>query len=1342
MNWMWKKRNVLRRGTAAALAAVILLPASMPAMAVDEEIPQEQQPIQVEEIQVYPDVVDGPITLDKMPVQMYATVLPENADNVEVVWSAAPVDEESTANVSIDESGLLTVDSTGDYLVTATAVDGSSVTGEYLLTVEEAVQTLAAESDDSAQAAEWDQGKEYMLLTVLKDAGIEVYGGSTSAGTTVDLWWNYAGDALYWRLIPDELGEYYRIQPKNATSTVLMPTDSSVAVGTALTLGEINEEDASQWWKIVPAGTEGQYQLLNKASETEGSTKAYIALEGDAVSDGTLVVLSDGTTVSSYWNLKEVEVAPPEPVDPVVNVFADQTMLEVGESTKIRVTALDEYEQTMAVTEVRSSNPEVATVEVSGGEYIVTAKANGVTSIVASAKLADQTVVEGYIPIIVGTEPVEGSIYELSAPDTAVSALLAYDASYGTVSYAALNDGAVVVSASPTGIVTNKGDFRSGLTFITTETTSGVEDYDLFGAKVKHVTAPYNEMTLQLEKDGVSYAVILRVLNDGVAFRYSIDGEADTALSISSEHTGLRLPDGAHTWAMNYSQSNEDVEYEYDSIQQLGGRYSMPLLYETDEGTFALVNEADLNGTYCGAQITGDGTGMLHIVFTPEQTTDVETVMPFQSPWRYVVIGDLQAITNNTVAESLCPDSKVEDTSWIEAGVMDWTWLNGDLRHDQLPAGVTFEEAGLEYYKEYIDFAVEMGWKYQLLDEGWQPKGDTAAGEHEYEGYYDWMPELIDYAAEKGVGLIVWVRKANITDDEYRQQLFQEWAAMGIKGIKPDFFDSQDQDTIALLEKIMEETAEYHLLLNVHGAGKPTGERRTWPQAIAREAVRGAEAYAVDDEDGWGAIMTAHHNCSLPFVRGAVGPMDYTPMVSYGANDNLWNQNPGRFTVAHMTALPVIYECGLQCLADKPDVYRAHPGYENYFMNMPSEWDESILIDGYPGDYVNMARRSGDVWYVGIICDAKRDATFSLDFLDDGEYTAYIYKDSPEVLADGPAAHDEFGRHDTDGSNLVVDEETVNSSIVEEIKVVTNADTLTIPLAETGGAAIKLVKSEEEPETPSGEITVTRYDVTVEEAENGTVKVSHTRPSYGLTVTVTLTPDDGYTADGITITDDKGNAVAVTDKGDGKYTFKMPRSNVTVAASFVKDEVPVETGLPFTDVAESDWFHDAVKYAYDNKLMDGTSESTFAPLMTTNRAMIVTILWRLAGSPEVDYTMNFGDVENDEWYAEAVCWAASEGIVTGYSDTVFAPNDTVTREQLATILYRYAESQEYEVSAKGDLTAFTDGEETSSWAVEAMEWAVGAKLLSGKGGSALDPTGTATRAEVAQILMRFMEGIM
>ena len=266
----------------------------------------------------------------------------------------------------------------------------------------------------------------------------------------------------------------------------------------------------------------------------------------------------------------------------------------------------------------------------------------------------------------------------------------------------------------------------------------------------------------------------------------------------------------------------------------------------------------------------------------------------------------------------------------------------------------------------------------------------------------------------------------------------------------------------------------------------------------------------------------------------------------------------------------------------------------------------------------------------------------------------------------------------------------------------------------------------------------TTYPITVEKMDNGTVTPSRTRAPKGLTVTLTVKADEGYKLDTLTVTDKNGNEIKLTDKGVGKYAFTMPGSAVTVEASFAKDDGSVSTGLPFTDVKAEDWFYEAVKYAYDSELMDGTSSSTFAPLMTTNRAMIVTILWRLEGQPETDATLSFTDVESGVWYTDAVNWAASKGIVKGYSDTVFAPNDTVTREQLATILYRYAEYKEYDVSARGVLTTFTDGANTSFWATEAMEWAVGSGLLSGKDGGKLDPTGTATRAEVATILMRFL----
>ncbi|MCI7472864.1 MAG: S-layer homology domain-containing protein [Clostridiales bacterium] len=272
----------------------------------------------------------------------------------------------------------------------------------------------------------------------------------------------------------------------------------------------------------------------------------------------------------------------------------------------------------------------------------------------------------------------------------------------------------------------------------------------------------------------------------------------------------------------------------------------------------------------------------------------------------------------------------------------------------------------------------------------------------------------------------------------------------------------------------------------------------------------------------------------------------------------------------------------------------------------------------------------------------------------------------------------------------------------------------------------------------SGSVPTTTYAITVKSADNGSVTASRTRASKGLTITLTAKADEGYKLDTLTVIDKNGKEVKLTDKGNGKYTFTMPASAVTVKASFVKDDAPVDTGLPFTDVKTGDWFFEAAKYVYDNKLMDGTTTTTFAPLMTTNRAMVVTILWRLAGSPEPEAAPAFSDVAAGSWYTDAVAWASEKGIVTGYSDSVFAPDDTMTREQLATVLYRYVQ---YTGGGFQGAWAFpldyADADQVSAWAYEAMCWCTMKGIINGVGGNTLNPQGSATRAEVAQILMNF-----
>ena len=267
----------------------------------------------------------------------------------------------------------------------------------------------------------------------------------------------------------------------------------------------------------------------------------------------------------------------------------------------------------------------------------------------------------------------------------------------------------------------------------------------------------------------------------------------------------------------------------------------------------------------------------------------------------------------------------------------------------------------------------------------------------------------------------------------------------------------------------------------------------------------------------------------------------------------------------------------------------------------------------------------------------------------------------------------------------------------------------------------------------------TRYTVSVEDTDNGSVKVSPARASKGSTVTVTVKPDEGYELDKLTVTDKNGDSVKLTDKGDGKYTFKMPASKVTVEAVFTAAEVE---GLPFTDVTSGDWFYDAVAYVYDKGMMEGTTDTTFAPTMNLTRSMIAQVLYNLEERPEAPGAAGFPDVAAGAWYADAVNWAAARGIVKGYDTGAFGPEDSVTREQLAAILYRYAQAKGYDTTQGGmAVREFSDSASISDWAQEAMAWAVNAQVLSGKGNGVLDPQGTATRAEVAQMLMNFGEHV-
>lgn len=280
--------------------------------------------------------------------------------------------------------------------------------------------------------------------------------------------------------------------------------------------------------------------------------------------------------------------------------------------------------------------------------------------------------------------------------------------------------------------------------------------------------------------------------------------------------------------------------------------------------------------------------------------------------------------------------------------------------------------------------------------------------------------------------------------------------------------------------------------------------------------------------------------------------------------------------------------------------------------------------------------------------------------------------------------------------------------------------------------------SSSSPSSSGGSIsTPTTYAVNVNAATNGAVAADKKTASKGTTVTVTASPSKGYVVDAVKVVDKDGKDVAVTGK-DGKYVFTMPGSAVTVTGTF-KAETPAPVALPFTDVKSGNWFYDAVKYAYEQGLMTGTSATTFAPNGTMNRAMIVTVLYRLEKSPAVTGASKFTDVPAGQWYSDAVAWAAANKIVNGYDETTFGPMNAVTREQMAAILFRYEQVKGLEnVTLEENLNRFPDQNKISAYAIPALQWAVGQKIINGNADGTLDPTGTATRAQVAQIFTNLL----
>ena len=507
----------------------------------------------------------------------------------------------------------------------------------------------------------------------------------------------------------------------------------------------------------------------------------------------------------------------------------------------------------------------------------------------------------------------------------------------------------------------------------------------------------YNEITLKFR--GI-YDIIFRVYNDGAAYRFALHQPG--SVEVDNETARLVFPEGTYAFYPREESffSHNERSYIHLDLRDIlpGDLASLPALFEVPDGPDVLLTESDLND-YPGMWIMGTGKDEITVTFPkyPEKTVQIKdrNVKPVKRadylaktlgertfPWRVMIIApQAKDLLENEMVYKLAAPLKLKDPSWIKPGLVAWDWWNALNVY-----GVDFKSGvNTKTYKYFIDFASANGIPYIILDEGWYKLGNLLDINPDVN-----IEELVRYGKEKQVGLILWVVWKTL-DDQMEKALdqFERW---GIKGIKVDFMQRDDQWMVDFYRKVARETAKRHMLVDFHGAYKPSGLRREYPNVISREGVKGMEW------NKWSKEITPVHNVTIPFIRMTAGPMDYTPGAMVNAHQRnflvSFDRPMSMTTRVHQLAMYVVYESPLQMLADNPSNYLREPVCLKYLSHMPVTWDETHALAGEVGKFVVVARRKGDTWYIGAMNgDGSRTVKVDLSFLPQGTYQAEIFRD-------------------------------------------------------------------------------------------------------------------------------------------------------------------------------------------------------------------------------------------------------------------------------------------------------------------------------------------------------------
>ncbi len=610
--------------------------------------------------------------------------------------------------------------------------------------------------------------------------------------------------------------------------------------------------------------------------------------------------------------------------------------------------------------------------------------------------------------------------------------------------YSVSYKGKTVIQNSQLSLKFSDGDFSNNLHIMKPVVDEGQETYELTVGKARKIDEHYQEALIPLQQTSMPNRKILfavRIFNDGVAFRYEFpDDQNKHSFVLTDENDAFNFAPQTIARALflpNYTSSHEGP-YTTVSLAQMkeDTLMDMPVLFETPEHIFVGVSEANLLD-YAGMYLIKEkGTIRSKLSPLPGQTEiKVKASLPHHSPWRVMLISDrVGALIESNVITNLAEPCKLKDISWIRPGKTTFPWWNGNVVPDTINApGNNFVTN-----KYYIDFCARNKIEYHSVVEYGLHEWYTNDGAGFYPGPNADvtkpvpglnMKEICDYAKSQGVGIRVWVywtalyKKLDAAFDQ-----FEKW---GISGMMVDFLDRDDQEMVNIQTEILEKAAAHHLHIQFHGAYKPTGLNRTYPNEYTREGTRNYEV------NKWGEGLTPDHDIYMPFTRMLGGSTDYHLGGFRAVPDSAYIAQYTRplmlGTRCHMLAMYVVLENYLAMVCDYPAAYEGQPGFE-FIKEVPTVWDETKVPDAKVQQYVAIARRKGNDWYVGAINNHEaRTINIPLNFLDDGDYTAEIYTDASDV-------------------NIHP------NNLVKQTKEVRKGENLVVSLASGGGAVVRLIK--------------------------------------------------------------------------------------------------------------------------------------------------------------------------------------------------------------------------------------------------------------------------------------------